>query len=184
MQVLVADSGWIADCGLLLLRLAVGMLIIGHAVQKSFGWLGGDGLAATSAVFDRVGYRPGRAMVLVAATTEIAGSLFLMAGAFTPLAGAVLVGVMAVACSVHWPFGVWASNRGFELPLTFAIVAAALAMTGAGGWSLDRILGLDYPAWVALVSLLASFLGAMGLVGLRTLRLKSEAERANASVAR
>ncbi|OYD70580.1 hypothetical protein BDB13_4206 [Rhodococcus sp. OK302] len=39
-----------ADAGLLLLLLVVGLLIIGHAVQKPLGWLGGNGLATTATV--------------------------------------------------------------------------------------------------------------------------------------
>lgn len=178
------DAKEVADVGLFLLRLVVGMLIIGHAVQKSVGWFGGDGIATTATVFDRIGYSPGRLMVLIASGTEIVGSLLLIVGALTPLAGAVLVGVMIVACSVHWQFGIWAVNRGFELPLTFAVVAATLALTGAGGWSVDDLIGVEFPAWVPLVSLLASCLGAAGLIGIRALRLRGRARSSVSATSR
>jgi putative oxidoreductase len=172
----------LTDGGLLLLRAVVGLLVIGHAVQKSLGWLGGEGLTATAAVFDRVGYRPGRAMVVLASVTEVAASMLLIAGFVTPVAGAVLVGVMLVACSVHWRFGIWAAQRGFELPLTFGVVAGALALTGGGSLSVDGLLSMDHPGWLAPTSLLAACIGAFGLIGLRRLRLRSEA-RAQTSVA-
>ena len=170
-----------ADLGLLLLRLVVGLLIIGHAVQKSFGWLGGDGLATTATIFDRIGYSPGRLMVLIASITEIVGSLLLILGAVTPIAGSVLVGVMIVACSVHWRFGIWAASRGFELPLILAVSAATLALVGPGRWSVDRLIGLDLPGWVSVVSLVLGCLGAAGLIGLRALRLKIDATRPQAN---
>ncbi|WP_181818751.1 DoxX family protein [Rhodococcus sp. AG1013] len=58
-----------------------GLSIIGHAAQKSFGWLGRVGLSSTAAVFDRLGHSPGRPMVLIASIAEIRGSLLLIVGA-------------------------------------------------------------------------------------------------------
>ncbi len=36
-----------ADLGLLLIRLVVGLLFIGHGLQKLAGWFGGAGLGGT-----------------------------------------------------------------------------------------------------------------------------------------
>lgn len=166
----VLQEGASADAGLLVLRVAVGLLVLGHAVQKSFGWLGGDGLTATAAVFDRVGYRPGRPMVVVAAASETAGAALLVAGLATPLAGAIVAAVMVVASSVHWPYGVWAAQRGFELPLTFGVAGATLALTGPGGWSLDAALGLDLPAGAGAAALAVCLAGAAALVAVRAVR--------------
>lgn len=174
-------DGWSVDAGLLLLRLVVALLVCGHAAQKSLGWLGGDGLEATAAVFDRVGYRPGRVMVLVAAASEMLASVLLAAGLLTPLAGAVLAAVMVVACSVHWPYGVWAAQRGYELPLTFGVVGATLALTGAGGWSLDAVLDLNLPGWTAGAALAVCLAGSAALIVARTAVLRADALRAHAA---
>ena len=165
-------EGVSADAGLLALRIAVGLLLLGHAVQKSLGRLGGDGLAATAAIFDRVGYRPGRPMVLVASVCETAGAVLLITGLGTPLAGAIVASVMVVACSVHWPYGVWAAQRGFELPLTFGVAGAAIALTGPGRWSLDAALDLDPPAWAGPAALALCLTGAAALVAVRAATLR------------
>ncbi|HJP66949.1 MAG TPA: DoxX family membrane protein, partial [Actinomycetota bacterium] len=39
------------DFGLLLIRVIIGLLLIGHGTQKLFGWFGGGGLAGTSSYF-------------------------------------------------------------------------------------------------------------------------------------
>ncbi|UUW90431.1 DoxX family protein [Nocardioides sp. WV_118_6] len=163
----VLQEGASADAGLLVLRVAVGLLVLGHAVQKSLGRLGGDGLAATAAIFDRVGYRPGRPMVVIAAASETVGAVLLIAGLVTPLAGAIVAAVMVVACSVHWPYGVWAAQRGFELPLTFGIAGATLALVGPGRWSLDAAFGIDLPAWSGAAALAVCLAGAAALIAVR-----------------
>jgi putative oxidoreductase len=146
------------DTGLLILRLLAGVLLGGHAVQKLFGWYGGAGLVRTGALFEQWGHRPGPAMAALAGTCELTGGAMLAAGLLTPLAAAIVAGTMVVACVALAPNGVWAVKGGFELPFVYAVIAVALAFTGAGRWSLDHALGLDLQGagWG---------LAALGLVG-------------------
>jgi len=44
--------------GLLVLRLVVGLLFIGHGTQKLFGWFGGDGIAGFAAILGNAGIEP------------------------------------------------------------------------------------------------------------------------------
>jgi len=168
------QNGTSVDVGLLVLRVVVGLLILGHAVQKSLGWLGGDGLTATAAVFDRVGYRPGRAMVVVASVSETVAAVLLILGLLTPLAGALLAAVMVVACSVHWRYGVWAARRGYELPLIFGVAGAALALVGPGGWSIDAAVEPGLPGWAGAAALALCLAGAALLVVARLLTLRTD----------
>ena len=46
--------------GLVILRLALGMIMVAHAVQKLFGWFGGDGIVGTALFMEQLGFRPGR----------------------------------------------------------------------------------------------------------------------------
>lgn len=131
------------DTALLLLRVAVGLLLIGHGTQKLFGWFGGHGLAGTGGFFDSLGFRPGRQMAAMAGLGEAGGGLLLAFGLLTPLAGAAVVGTLLVAASVHLDKGVWATNGGSELPLVYAVVGTTLAVAGPGAVSLDAALGLD-----------------------------------------
>ncbi|MEH0548615.1 DoxX family membrane protein [Streptomyces sp. B21-105] len=138
------------NLGLLLLRLLLAALLFGHGTQKLFGWFGGAGRAGTAAVFEKWGFVPGHRMVLVAGLAELAGAASVAAGLLTPGGCAVIVGTMAVAAAATAPNGFWAQKGGCEVPFWYGAVAAVLALTGPGAWSLDHLLGLtelNGPAW-------------------------------------
>lgn len=80
------------DFGLLAIRTVVGPLIVGHGVGNLFGWLGGFGLEATGAVFERLGFRPGRLFAAVAGAVELGTGGLLLLGLLTPLAAAGMSG--------------------------------------------------------------------------------------------
>ena len=153
------------DYGLLLGRLVLGLLMAAHGTQKAFGWFGGYGLAGTGGYFEQIGFRPGRLLAATAAATEITGGLLLAAGLLTPIAAALILSVMIVAAiSVHWPHGVFAQNNGIEVPLLYGVVAATLALTGPGAFSLDRAFGLD-ALWTPSVVWASLAIGAAGALG-------------------
>ena len=62
------------DLALLVIRLAVGLLFVGHGAQKLFGVFGGGGLEATAGMFDSIGLRPGWLHARAAGTAELLGS--------------------------------------------------------------------------------------------------------------
>ncbi len=133
--------------GLLVLRVVVGTLFAAHGAQKLFGWFGGHGLQGTGGFFESLGYRPGRLMALVAGLSEFGGGALLVLGFATPLAAAAIVGVMINA--------IFTAKRnaglfgGYELDVLYAVVAASVAFTGAGSYSVDHLLGwtLSGAAW-------------------------------------
>ena len=131
------------NTGLLVLRLVIGLLLVGHGTQKLVGFFGGPGLAGAGGFFHSLGFRPGRPMAIVAGVSEAGAGLFLALGLFTPLASTAIIGTLMVAGSVHWAKGLWGQNGGYETPLLYATAAAALAFTGPGAYSLDNALGLD-----------------------------------------
>ena len=162
--------------GLLILRIVIGLLLAAHGAQKLFGWFGGYGIAGTGGWLESIGFTPGKPMAVVTGLAELAGGVALAVGLLTPLAAAVVVGTMTVAAWSHAASGLWASNGGYELPLVLGTVAAALAFTGAGEYSLDNALGLEFGIGYAVAAI------ALGLVaaGVNILRAKS-AQRAVAA---
>lgn len=146
------------DAGLLLVRATVGPLMVGHGAGKLFGaFNAGYGIAGTAGFLESLGFRPGKPYAYLTGISEAGAGLGLAAGALTPLSGAALIGVMAVASgTAHAGQGPWVTGGGWEYPLTLGAVGAGMAFTGPGRYSVDRALGLE-------LSGLAWGLGALGL---------------------
>jgi putative oxidoreductase len=146
----------------LIARLLLGGLFIGHGTQKLFGWFEGYGPDGTGGFFESLGMRPGRQHALAAGTTETASGALLALGLATPAAAAGITGVMTTAIrTVHQPNGPWVTENGWEYPAV--IVASVLAITevGPGPVSLDAALGRQRsgPGW-ALAALIAGVGGS------------------------
>ncbi|MER5917880.1 DoxX family protein [Streptomyces sp. NPDC001982] len=139
------------NTGLLMLRLAVGLLYAGHGIQKVSHRLGGHGIEGGAAEFEADGFRGGRLTAAAAGGGQITAGLLLSAGALTPLAATIAAGVMTVAVTVKRRNGLWVQNDGYEYPLVLIILPAVLTLTGPGRWSLDRAAGLLpwAPWWTA-----------------------------------
>jgi putative oxidoreductase len=121
----------------------VGGTMFAHGAQKLFGWFGGGGPSGTAEMFGSLGFRWPRLMAVVAGASEAAGALFLL-GFLTPFAALAIVVVMLVAiATVHWQNGFFVTKRGYEFNLTLLAVAVAVAATGPGRLSVDRLIGWD-----------------------------------------
>jgi len=150
------------DLGLLILRLVVGLTLSAHGAQKLFGWFGGYGLAGTGGFMEHLGFHPGKRAALFAGLAELGGGLLLALGAATPLAAAVLIGVMLVAIvTVHLEKGFFVTAGGYEYPLLVVAVALTFAFAGPGRLSVDALLGREFAgvSW-GLGSLVVGALGA------------------------
>src|SRR3954468_13124548 len=154
------------DLGLLALHGVVGLLLVGHGAQKLFGVFGGHGVEGTAAFFGSMNPRPGRLHAVAGGLGEVVGGGLIALGLLTPVAAALVIAVMTTASlTAHRGKGPWAQNGGWELPLTNAVVAFALAGIGPGDISLDHALSLhmDGSGW-ALGALAVGLLGALGAI--------------------
>jgi putative oxidoreductase len=125
------------DRGLLLLRVALGVVFVMHGGQKLFvmgpSTVGGF-LASLGMPFPYV-----NAILVTAA--ELGGGLALLAGAFTRVAGLLTAFTMAVALTtVHLANGFFLP-AGFEYTFTLLLASLAVVMTGPGAYSVDARLG-------------------------------------------
>ncbi|MGO4349734.1 DoxX family protein [Paenibacillus sp. MCAF9] len=128
--------------GLLVVRVVVGLLFVGHGAQKLFGWFGGYGPKGTGGWMESIGIKPGVAMAVAAGLMELIGGLLFVAGLLTPLAAVLIVLTMLGAIvKVHAPNGIWATANGYEYNLVLVAIAIGIALTGAGEYSIDALIG-------------------------------------------
>jgi len=156
--------------GLLILRLAVGLTLAAHGSQKLFGSFGGGGIGGTAPYMEQLGFRPGRLHSFLAGFGELAGGLLLALGLLTPVGSAIVVAVMfTAAVSAHLPKGFFAHQGGYEYAFILAVAAVAIAFTGPGDYSVDRVIGLFWsgPLWGVAALLVGLALGGVSLLNRR-----------------
>ena len=148
------------SAGLLVLRLGVGATMAAHGTQKLFGWFDGGGIDGTERFFAASGYPSAKAFAVLAGVSETLGGIGLILGLITPLAAAAILGTMLNAIAVKW--GGFFSPKGVEYETILAVAAASLALTGAGGFALDRFVpGLrDYKLGYGLAAIALAFVAA------------------------
>jgi putative oxidoreductase len=128
-----------SDVSALLLRLAIGPMLITHGHNKVWG---GGGLAGTTRWFESLGLKPANVHARLAAGTEIGAGALLTVGAFSPLPAAATVGLMSVAARTdHKGKGFFIFKGGWEYVGVVATAAVASATLGSGRYSVDRLLG-------------------------------------------
>jgi putative oxidoreductase len=153
------------DIGLLILRVAFGLILMGHGSQKLFGWFKGPGLKGFSGGMVRMGLRPPLFWAMLAGLGEFGGGLLFALGLLTPLGALGLLGSMFVATvKVHLPKGFWNGKGGIEFPLSLWIVAFAVGLAGPGAFSLDHLLGLPVNQPLAFVIATALLSAALYVV--------------------
>jgi putative oxidoreductase len=154
--------------GLLVLRVVIGALFIGHGTQKLFGWYGGHGVEGTGGFMETLGYRPGKRFAVLGGIAEAGGGLLLLLGLFTPLAAAAIIGMMINAIfAVHVENGPWAQNNGYEYPLVLAVAAAALALADGGSASIDKIFGLNLGGLIGFLGIFAGIIAGVIAANIR-----------------
>ena len=159
------------DVALLLLRVVIGGVVIPHGLLK-LGWIGkGGSIAGVAGWFNSMGLRPGLFWAWVAALAEAGGGLLTVLGLGGPIGpGVMAADLVVVAVVAHWPQGFWAGGGkvGWEFPVPLAASALAIALSGNGAWSLDRLLGLVYPDWLLPAWLALMAAGALLALGVRS----------------
>ncbi len=128
------------------MRMIIGLLFFGHGSQKLFGWFEGNGWPQTVKMTESMKFWPANFWAGVLALSEFVGGICLFLGFLTPIAAALIIGVMIMAIlKVHAPKGLWNSQGGFEFPLVVIAAATLIGVSDPGIYSLDHALGITWP---------------------------------------
>lgn len=137
------------DISLTVLRLALGIMILPHGLQKTFGLFGGYGFSGTMGFFtDTMGIP--WIFAFAAILAEFLGGIGLITGTLTRLAAlGVGVTMLVAALTVHLQHGFFMNwfgaqkGEGVEFFILAIGIAVALIIKGGGALSVDR--ALDKP---------------------------------------
>ena len=142
------DDG--VSAGLLILRVMVGIVMLAHGYNHVFR---GGRIPGTGRWFESLGMKPGVLHAWLASLTELAAGTMLVLGLLTPLAAAAVVGVMLVALITNHlknGFFIFRPGEGYEYVLTLCMVGLAIGALGAGKFSIDDAIDLDWVGWTGL----------------------------------
>ena len=135
------------NLGLLVIRVVVGVVLALHGIAKFRG-----GIKGVGGWFDGEGLKPGPFHAWLAASTEIGAGFAVAAGFLFPFSNLAFVGVMLVAGYVgHRKNGFFIIREGWEYTFVLGAVAAGLAATGPGEWSIDNAYDLLIDGWPGLL---------------------------------
>jgi putative oxidoreductase len=129
--------------GLLVLRLGVGGVLIGHGLQKAFGLWGDPGLGGFKDSLAHLGYNHADILTYVAAGTQLAAGVLLVLGLFTPLAGAAALAyltnsLLAAVTAQHASGGVtFFLPGGVEYQAMLMVAVSAIILAGPGRYGFD-----------------------------------------------
>ena len=128
------------NIGLTILRVVVGVIFLAHGSQKLFVF----GFAGVTGAFAQMGVPAAGLLGPFVALVEFFGGVALITGLLTQLASLGLMSTMVVAISlVHLKAGFF-NPAGVEFPLSLLGSTLMLAVTGAGAWSIDGLIGDRY----------------------------------------
>jgi len=144
--------------GLLIMRLALGIILFAHGAQKMLGWFGGYGWSGTMQFMTgTLGYPA--FLSALGIIVEFFGPLLLIAGAATRLAAILLMIHQLFAAQLHLANGFFMNysatlapgQEGFEYNLALIALSLGLFFTGAGAYALDAKFNLDFVGrWLGL----------------------------------
>jgi putative oxidoreductase len=150
------------NLGLLVLRVGLGVVLGAHALQKLFGWWGGQGVAGLKNSLSDAGYQHADILAYVSAGGELVAAALLVLGLFTPVAAAgalafLINGLLAtLSAKPHSHTFSFFLPEGHEYQITLIVLAVAVILSGPGRYGLDARRGWAHRPFIgSFVALLA-----------------------------
>jgi putative oxidoreductase len=155
--------------GLLVLRVGLGVVLGAHALQKLFGWWGGQGVTGFKNSLSDAGYQHADILAYLSAGGELVAAVLLVLGLFTPVAAAgalafLINGLLAtISAQPHSRTFSFFLPEGHEYQITLIVLAVAVILAGPGRYGLDARRGWAHRPFIgSFVALLAGI--AAGIV--------------------
>lgn len=131
---------------LMIARLALGVVILPHGLQKLLGLFGGYGFSASVGFFESMGIPSIAAILVIVAESAGAASLIIgFMSRFCAFAlGMVMLGAVYMVHLQHGFFMNWSGNQqgeGFEYHILAIGLALVVLIGGGGKFSVDSSLG-------------------------------------------
>ncbi|MGQ0794458.1 MAG: DoxX family protein [Deltaproteobacteria bacterium] len=129
--------------GALFARIALGVILFAHGLQKAFGLFGGSGFSKTLEFFEQgLGIPP--ILTVIAILTELIGGIALIFGLLTRIWALGAASLMVVAIwTVHLKNGFFLSSAGNGVEFNLALLGLALSLVAWGGGKFS----VDYRFW-------------------------------------
>lgn len=139
-KIFYTDNHWTG----LIARVILGLLMLPHGLQKTFGLFGGYGYNGTMGWLTQTMHIPSLIAFLVI-VAEFVGAVSLIAGFATRFWSFVMIPLMLGAVlMVHMPHGLFmnwsgtAGGEGYEYHIAIIALAVISLVNGAGKFSIDR----------------------------------------------
>ncbi len=123
----------VQDIGLLVARVVLGLILVGHGWHRFT-----TGIGATVTTLTQNGLPEPQLFAWGATVLEVIGGVLLIFGLLTPIVAAFVVAeqVMVIAW-LRWQNGLWQETNGMEYPIALATLALVLVVFGAGRTGVD-----------------------------------------------
>jgi putative oxidoreductase len=162
--------------GLLIIRIVIGLYMIGHGSQKLFGWFSGPGFKGTSGWLGSMNFTPSWFWALLAGLGELGGGLLFAVGFLTPLGAIGIFAAMLMALiKIHLPNGLWVDKGGIEYPFVLVIISLVVGLFGPGAYSIDASIGLNIPMALIIIGFILAVI--VDLIGNAISNSKSTQEK-------
>jgi putative oxidoreductase len=121
------------DLSVLILRLCLAVVFIGHGLQVAFGAFGGSGIQGFSGMLANMGFKPALFWTYLAAYTQLIAGILLAVGLLTRVAAfSLFIFMLVAAIKVHIAKGFFLQTGGFEYNFVLICICIALMLSGSG----------------------------------------------------
>lgn len=121
------------DLALLILRLALGIVLLYHGIPKLLHF------SATVGGFQTIGLPAPSISAAFALLAEVVGGILVLLGVAVDIAAIlVMIDMLGAITLVHWSNGFDFGKGGWEHPFTVLVMALVLALAGPGQLSVGK----------------------------------------------